>query len=82
MATWDAYEMDPCYGGCGGSDSIEIKFKNKISGEVISIDGICNGWHCARTGEFPKSCMFQNDEELKKYLLVAEHKEEWEILDF
>lgn len=35
--TWDAYDMSPCLGSCGGSGSIPRKFKDKKTGEIVDV---------------------------------------------
>lgn len=79
--TWDAWDNDPCYGGCGGYDSVTKHYRNKNTGEINSIAGICNGYCKRDNGDFPYRCTFQGKKDYDKYCLLKQQKEVWEEIN-
>lgn len=70
--TWDAYDMDPCYGGCGGVAIITKKLKNINNGKIINIS-FCNGY-CKNSRSV---CVFQDHENPENITQFYANPEEW-----
>lgn len=66
--TWDAYDMDPCYGECGGV--VIKKMKNINNGKIINIS-FCNGYYRNSL------CIFQDKESPENVSQFRNNSKEW-----